>query len=414
MGLYKKTDDETRTPSGSRISRRGFMGAVGAAAAGAVLSSCKKKSPSEPEAPVNPNTTGDVALAKLNDYSYDTLKSKLETLFTQAGGLEDVISSGDKVAIKINLTGGNSQAGTMQWRYGCSAEDSIWTHSAVMKAVCELIIDAGAGELYIVEGQSQETFNNVNLGYRLATLGLSEVCKGYINLNNAAPYSDYTTLPVNGGYNFEGFTVNPILAEADVYVTIAKMKCHATAGITLSMKNNVGMVPDTAYGTTGYRVHLHGTRGDLSEASWHLPRTIVDLNLARPVDLAIIEGINTMDKGEGPWIDNVIAPVNAKALIVSKDAVKADAVGMQVMGFDPLTEHYADPFVASENWLLKAQEKGLGDPDPANIIVAGNLPSDFSYQFHPCEENAAAKIAAGIHPLAPYGGQKFLGQPHPV
>lgn len=414
MGSGKPVDESRKRTFENKISRRGFIGALGAATAGTMLGSCQKKGATEPDpAPVNPNETGDVALAKLSDYDYDTLKSRLETMFTQIGGLDDVISSGDKVAIKINLTGGNSQATTMLRNYGCSAEDSIWTHSAVLQAVGELLIDAGAGKLYVVEGQSEEITRNVNLGYGFIINALGAT---YVDLNRTTPYSSFTALPVSDHYNFNQFTVNPILHpdNIDVYVTLPKMKCHYTAGITLSMKNNVGMVPDTAYGNPGYRVHLHGTDGNLSEASWFLPRTIVDLNLARPVDLAIIDGINTMDRGEGPWINDIIAPVNAKALVVSKDPMKADAVGMQVMGFDPLAGHYEDPFVASENWLLKAQEKALGDPDPEHIVVAGNLPGDFSYPFHPCTVNAAARVAAGVHPLAPYGGGRHFNQKHRV
>jgi len=411
MGVDKKLDhDMNKKESKSQISRRGFMGAISAATAGTVLSSCKKKS-TEPDPPgVNPNETGDVALAKLANYDYDTLKSKLETMFTQVGGFGDVISSGDKVAIKINLTGGNSQSTTMLRNYGCSAEDSVWTHSSVLRAVGELLIDAGAGQLYIVEGQSDEAMNNPNLGYGLVKLGLGAQ---YINLNNPNSSGQYTDLPVNNGFNFDKFTVNPILAEVDKYVTIPKMKCHFTAGITLSMKNNVGMVPGNLYGD-GTRWNLHGPNRDLSAAGWHLPQTIVDLNLARPVDLTIIDGINTMDKGEGPWVPNAIAPVNARALVVSKDAVKADAIGMQVMGFDPMVDHYEDPFVCSDNWLRKAQEKGLGDPNPENIVAAGNFASDFTYQFHPCDENSASLADAGIHRLTPYCGQFPKDEHHHV
>ena len=406
MGIHSKKDESKQ----SAISRRGFLSAVGAVTAGAAMSSCKKKSTEPDLNPTNPNETGDVALARVADYDYDTLKSKLETLFTQIGGLEDVISSGDKVAIKINLTGGNSQTYTMQRDYNCSAEESIWTHSSVLRAVGELLIDAGAGELYFVEGNGPEIINNGSLGYQLVKLGLGAT---YINLNDPDPYSGFTTLQTNGGFNFQEFTVNPILAEADVYVTIPKMKCHYTAGITLSMKNNVGMVPGNVYSGAGggsTRWGLHGPDGDLSSAGWHLPKTIVDLNMARPVDLAIIDGIMTMDRGEGPWVPGAIAPVTTKALVVGKNAVQTDAIAMQVMGFDPLADHYADPFVVSDNWLLRAQEKGLGDPNPDNIVVAGNLPSDFTYQFRPCEENPASLAAAGVHRLAPYCGQDFYSE----
>lgn len=407
MNIDKKTEDQMKENAASqKISRRGFISAMGAVAAGSVLNSCKKKSSTEPENPENPNEnpnnpnkTGDVALAKLNDYNYATLKSTLETMFTQIGGLD--LPGAKRVAIKINLTGGLWAGTNMIQNFGCRAEDSVWTNDQVLRAVAELLIDAGANIRYVVEGQSSEIINSLNFSYGMVLAGLGIP---YLNLNNPDPFAGFAELPVENGYNFDKFTVNPILTpeEIDVYVTIPKMKIHLSAGITLSMKNNVGMVPDTSYGSTGYRNHLHGTNGNSSETSWHLPRTIVDLNMARPVNLTIIDGITTMDKGEGHWVGGVIAPVSAKALVVSKDALKADSIGMQVMGFDPLADHYDDPFIASENFLLKAQEKGLGDPDPDKIVVSGKLPSDFTYQFHPSDINKAI-ASATYHPLAPYG-----------
>ena len=47
--------------------------------------------------------------------------------------------------------------------------------------------------------------------------------------------------------------------------------------------------------------------------TWRVPRTVVDLCAARPIHLAIVEGIKTMTGGEGPWIREELTGVCARA-----------------------------------------------------------------------------------------------------
>ncbi|MFC1568638.1 DUF362 domain-containing protein [bacterium] len=384
------------------LSRRDFIRKTSAASAAVLMSSCgKKSSPTDSEGNNTNNGYADVSLAKLSNYEYSKLKSTVETMLDQIGGITDIVTSGDKVAMKINLTGDGAW---VESQLGCPAEESIWTHSSVIRAIGEAIKDAGASTIYIVEGGGDGLVKNSNFGYQsvIASLGAQ-----YYSLNATNPYTEFVSLPVANKFNYSEFKVNPILQEVDSYISIAKMKCHYTAGITLSMKNNIGMVPGYLYSGSaggGTRWALHGPGGNLSLASYFLPRTIVDLNQARPIDLAVIDGISTMDKGEGSWVPNFIAPHWAQALLIGKNPVKTDAIGMQVMGFDPLTSHYLNPFVVSENWLLRAKEKGLGDPNPSKIIIAGNSPNDFPFKFHACDKNPDVMAKASTHRMTPYCG----------
>ena len=51
-----------------------------------------------------------------------------------------------------------------------------------------------------------------------------------------------------GGHLFPAFDLNHSYQDCDVFVSIAKLKEHMTAGITLSMKNCFGITPCTIYG----------------------------------------------------------------------------------------------------------------------------------------------------------------------
>lgn len=389
----------SRQFSANRFTRREFFRKAGAAGAAFLMAGCgKKSSPTDSE---NNNGYADVSLQKVPTYEYSSLKNTVETMLDQIGGITDIVKSGDKVAIKINLTGGDAW---VESQLGCPAEESIWTHSAVIRAIGEALKDAGAAALFIVEGGGEGLVVSSRFGYQAV---ISSLGAQYINLNTSAPYSDYATLTVPDHFNYSDFKVNRILQEVDAYISIAKMKCHYTAGITLSMKNNIGMVPGYLYsGSTGggTRWALHGPNGNLSMASYFLPRTIVDLNQARPIDLAVIDGISTMDKGEGSWVPHFVAPYQARALLIGKNSVKTDAIGMEVMGFDPLTPNYRSPFVVSENWLLRAKEKDLGNPNPSKISIAGHTLDEFTLQFHACDKNPEVMSKLSVDRMIPYCG----------
>ena len=51
------------------------------------------------------------------------------------------------------------------------------------------------------------------------------------------------------------------------------------------------------------RMKLPGLKDGISttDPTWRVPRVTVDVCAARPIDLAIIDGITAMSGGEGPW-----------------------------------------------------------------------------------------------------------------
>ncbi len=316
-----------------------------------------------------------VAIARAASYDPALVREQVRALLDGLGGLGDVVSPGDRVAIKVNLTGGaNFRPPT-----GFLATESYMTHPEVVRALGEALRDAGARELYIVEAiydpASYRTYGYVEVAADLeATL---------LDLNAPDPYADFVPTPVGAGWlMYETFDLNPILAEVDAFVSVAKMKCHYNAGITLSMKNLVGLVPVTHYRQSQadwWRSGLHGG-GDL-EAGRRLPRVIVDLNRARPIHLALIDGIKTGEGGEAPR--GSFAPVQPGVLVAGKSAVATDAVGAAVMGFDPTVEPPTAPFLRADNYLNLARGLKLGTNLLEEIEVAGAAIDKVLYPFQP-------------------------------
>ena len=105
-----------------------------------------------------------------------------------------------------------------------------------------------------------------------------------------------------------------------------------------------------------------------------MPRITVDLCAARPVHLAIIDGIMAMSGGEGPWCQDTgrVKLTEPGVLIAGLNPVSTDAVGTAVMGYEnPRTMRGVKPFQNCDSHLLLAEQAGLGISDLARVDLRG-------------------------------------------
>jgi len=328
----------------------------------------------------------------------------LDKLFDQLGGLGRIVK-GKTVAMKINLTGAPS------YRLGyLPCEDTHYTHPSVIAATCHLMTKAGARRIRLLESPwstadpIEEYILQANWEPRdILTAGDNVEFENTNFLGNA---KKYTRMKVPfGGYMFPAFDLNHSYNDCDVFVSLAKMKEHATAGITLSMKNCFGLTPATIYGAgagidepsilpkggrslvhSGYRQPSKSAPSELHPDSpradtYRVPRTVVDLISARPIDLAIVEGIKTMTGGEGPWMREKITGVNPGVLVAGTNCVNTDAVCMSIMGFDPMADRGTPPFERCDSTLKLAEAAGLGSRDLGKIEIAGMPVKQVMFDF---------------------------------
>ncbi len=85
--------------------------------------------------------------------------------------------------------------------------------------------------------------------------------------------------------------------------------------------------------------------------------------------MTIIDGIETVSGGEGPWIQD-LAVQQPGLLLAGRNPVCTDAVATAVMGYDPMAARSTGPF-AGDNHLAMAASFGLGTNDPKEIEVLG-------------------------------------------
>ncbi len=369
------------------INRRLFLGTLAASAAQA-----RAAAPSAPTAPV--------AVAKCK--TYDQYLPVMEKMLDQIGGLGRLVK-GKTVVIKINFTGGpNTRLGYLP------ASRTYWTHPQTVGAMIHLLNKAGARRIRVVEGvdvpqgSAEAPKHSLEEWMYQASWDIRPLLSAAPNvefINTSLPYPGkrpYTRFKVPyGGLLFPAYDLCTAYDECDVLVSMAKMKEHTTAGITIAMKNCYGNTPNTIYGNRagvdeplpiprgGKQEIIHGGRRQPPKSSppeidpksprqdtYRVPRCVADIAAARPIHLAVVDFIESMAGGEGPWSPGA-RPCSPGVLLVGMNPVTVDAVGAAVMGFDPMADRGTAPFEDCDSCLKLAEQLGVGTRDLKQIEVIG-------------------------------------------
>ncbi len=364
------------------LDRRQFLTTAGAVAGASALGLRPAEAAAERRSPTAP-----VSIARCKIYGADALLRRLQTMMDQLGGLRKLVA-GKTVAVKVNLTG---HAG--QKALGLPAGRTYQVHPDLVLATAALLDRAGARRIRFVEGTYQRDPLEkyvARAGWDMKALAALKAKVEYEDTRNLGRGRRYHRVKVPwGGSLFPAYELNHSYVACDVFVSLAKLKNHATAGVTLALKNNFGITPTALYGqprhdetSTGNRVAIFhdgrenppdGVPRELAprsprRTSYRVPRHTVDAAGIRPIDLAIIDGVETVSGGEGPWLK--LAVQKPGLLLAGRNPVCTDAVATLVMGYDPQGQAATGPF-PGDNHLALAAAVGLGTNDPARIEVVG-------------------------------------------
>ena len=209
----------------------------------------------------------------------------------------------------------------------------INTNPAVIEAAIDAFRTLGAAEVIVAEGPGHRRDNE----YILSASGLYEIIRDhkvrYVDLNT----DDVRATPVRSNFtSFKQLYLPETLFNADLLVSMPKLKTHHWAGVTLSMKNMFGVVPGAVYGWPKNILHWQG-----------IDNSILDINSSLPLpQFAIVDGIVGME-GNGPLQGQAKA---AGVLIFGDDFVSVDASAARLMKLEPRKVNHlakADAFLGN-------------------------------------------------------------------
>jgi uncharacterized protein (DUF362 family) len=334
-----------------------------------------------------PNTP--VAIQRCESFEPKLFRRKLDTVLDLIGGIGKLVRN-KTVTIKINMTG-------MSWKpcSGLPAYETYVTHPNTLAALCAALRDAGARRIVVVENYYKDEPPEKMLsdsGWDIAAIKSAGGHRvAFEDTRNRGRWSGYSRFKVPwGGFIYPAFDLNKRFEKTDVLLSLSKLKQHACAGVTMTIKNMFGATPCSLYGNdapnenslvhrtsmfhsgrkkvpAGVPAELdHGLPG---EATVRVPRIVADIYGARPVDLSIVDGIRTLRGGEGSW-NRGVQMTEPKLLLAGRNGVCTDAVCTAVMGFDPQAPDGQSPF-PGHNYLRLLASAGIGTNDVGRIEVVG-------------------------------------------
>ncbi|MBI1786911.1 MAG: DUF362 domain-containing protein [Acidobacteria bacterium] len=330
-----------------------------------------------------------VAIARCRSYE-DDLAGKLSRMFDQIGGIGSLVK-GKTVALKLNLTGNPK-------RFPVDPAYPYRNDPVTVAATTHLLARAGARRIRIIETffparQDMELW--ARYGLDIKAINNSGCRVEWENAQNLGLGRQYVRVKVPwGGYIYPAYDLNHSFVDCDVYASLSKLKNHWIAGVTMSLKNSFGITPCSLYGGdcgpsgnedpqqergpvchNGARTPPSGVPQEIDPSSprdygHRVPRITADLAGVRPIDLAIVDGVESIRGGEGVWNPGVQI-IKPGLLLAGKNPVCVDAVCMAVMGYDPKADRGVKPFVRGDNTLKLAEAQGIGTTDLNRIEVAG-------------------------------------------
>jgi len=191
------------------------------------------------------------------------------------------------------------------------------------------------------------------------------------------PPHKVTDVP-GGGAMFRRYFLHESVTETDAFVSVAKMKSHAFMGVTLCLKNLFGLPPLPPLGRARPYYH-HIIR---------LSHLLVDLGrLANPT-LNIIDGLVAQSGREWGGERRI-----GNTLVAGDQVIATDACGAHLMGFDPLSDWPAPPFLRDRSALRIAHDAGFGTADLSQIDFQSEVGAPVA-EFHTVETDPGERVAA--------------------
>jgi uncharacterized protein (DUF362 family)/Pyruvate/2-oxoacid:ferredoxin oxidoreductase delta subunit len=279
-----------------------------------------------------------VSIVACADYSLEPVLRAVSDALDLAGGLE---VAGRSVLVKPNMLA------------SASPRQAVSTHPEFLRAVIRVLHARGARRILVGDSPAFQSTDAVGQWNGLKPVTLEEGAE-WID------FDDPVEVQTPAARLVKRFTVARVVTEADLVISLCKLKTHGLMYFTGAVKNLFGIIPGLR------KSSLHMRFPDRLEFGTML----ADLTLAVRSSYAIMDGIVAME-GAGPYGGEA----RQLGLVLAGASLFAvDWVASSIIGYNPLDVPYLR--AAADTPLNEAGD--APSPygfDPAGITTAGLQPA---------------------------------------
>lgn len=347
-----------------------------------------------------------VAKTPTTNHTDAEVEAAVREAIALAGGLPANVGPGKKIVIQPNLVEAGWPASDVD--PGMQPCRGVVTDVRVVRTIIEMCIEAGAtvDNITICEGAASFREGTTHPGYTTRQMTrkafydagfdsdrdmvddvthVKLVDANFVREDQDAVYPDYPE-DKNDDYNTDRVTkvqfaneslitrnyfIPNCVAECDVLIRVPVLKTHDLAGYTGALKLAFGIAPSDIYHYDGVQYYKWNLLHKYDVPSWGSDQLVintsgmVDMTIARPPDLVVIDGLVGIKTGPTRCVYGEPVPRTAdpymSVILASHDPVAIDTVGTLAIGYR----------VSSIPGIVTAADQGLGQNHPGLIDIRG-------------------------------------------
>jgi uncharacterized protein (DUF362 family) len=278
---------------------------------------------------------------------YHKIRAAVEKALNLIDGVQDIIKPGDLVLINPSWV-----APPVEREAGCI------TIPEVPRALADIVKEMGARP--VIAESSAIGVDSAKVIEQSGYRDLIEMGYEVVDLKAQKAYLDMAT---EKGKVFESVECWEMVQQADVIISVPKLKTHDQTEMTCAIKKLKGLLTDKAKKA----MHQQG-----------LFEGVIDLLSALKPQLAVVDAI-VCQEGVGPVFGK---PVEMNLILAGKDLVAVDATCARLIGYDP-----------REILLtVNAAARGLGTMDADQIDLMGEPLDNVARRFMRSVEDSPVEV----------------------
>lgn len=275
----------------------------------------------------------EVSIVRCHSYQQEEVEKAVRESLQLIGGIDEIIKPQKRVLLKVNMINSDFP------------EKAVTTHPAILRAVIRVVKEMG-GEVVVGDAPGV-AYRHIERAWQNTGLRKAAEEEGAEVIN----FGEVKEIDNSTNKKIPFLHIAKEVLDADVVISLPKLKTHSFTLFTGAIKNLYGTIP-------GFRKkELHA----LAPRPQDFAELIIDLFSVVKPSLAIMDGVVGME-GDGPISGS---PREVGLVLASKDLVSLDAVASNIIGYHPFDIEITKV----------AAERGLGIGELERIKIKG-IPLD--------------------------------------